>query len=281
MSDPQAAILGRLEELGFRIRLDGFTPFGEALPIVSAVAWDVRTAQLALIAEMEQDDESAWRQLLFAASGLRHNLSKETPSAFGTPVVLAIVDDRQEEQLRQIAEDIAQRYLLFTRVDLNLVNRGRLKNKDQLDDALAPLLPRCRDLLGKDISRAEISAFWAELEREVKATAAGLDPIFRDFRTSAGEAASASLTECEEQNSELPAPAPVSRLRLSEFRSIQETEVAFRAVTIVHGPNGGGKSSILEGLELDWAGTSSRKPSGVAADEYARHLPRNGGPTSR
>ena len=47
-------------------------------------------------------------------------------------------------------------------------------------------------------------------------------------------------------------------------------------VTVISGPNGGGKSSLLEAMELVWAGTSQRKPIGVGGAEYARHLPRNG-----
>ena len=42
------------------------------------------------------------------------------------------------------------------------------------------------------------------------------------------------------------------------------------------GCNGSGKSTVLEALELIWAGTSQRRPAGVSADEYAEHLPRRG-----
>ena len=90
--------------------------------MVAAVAWDARTAQLAIIA----DDQAAygdeeWRQLLFAGSALRHQIRADGPSAFGAPVVLAVVDDAGVRHLRGLAEDLAREYMLFSRVDLNLV----------------------------------------------------------------------------------------------------------------------------------------------------------------
>jgi energy-coupling factor transporter ATP-binding protein EcfA2 len=47
-------------------------------------------------------------------------------------------------------------------------------------------------------------------------------------------------------------------------------------VTILHGTNGSGKSSILEALELIWAGASQRRPPDVTASEYTQHLRRGG-----
>ena len=277
MSSSIDIILDRLRDLGFHVHRGEFIPFAEQpLPVVSAVAWDDRTAQLALIAEIQGDgDEDVWRQLLFAASGLRHHLTRDTPTAFGTPLVVAIVDDESQRQLRRIAEDIAERYALFTRLDLNLVHRDELADAALLDDVLAPLLPRCRELLGTEIARAEVEAFWRAFAGEVSATADGLEPIFASNRTGAADAALAVLVDEDATARELPAPAPISSVALEDFRSILKTQFELSAATVLHGPNGSGKSSLLEAMELDWAGTSQRRPAGVDAAMYQRHLIRD------
>jgi len=270
-------VLGRLDELGFHVHRGEFTPFAEQpLPVVSAVAWDDRTAQLALIAEIHGDgDEDVWRQLLFAASGLRHHLTRDAPTAFGTPLVVAIVDDESQRQLRRIAEDIAERYALFTRLDLNLVHRDELADAALLDDALAPLLPRCRELLGTEIARAEVEAFWRAFAAEVRASADGLDRLFASYRAGAADEAVAILVDEDAGAPELPTPAPISSVALEDFRSIHQTQFELSAATVLHGPNGSGKSSLLEAMELDWAGTSQRRPVGVDAATYQRHLIRD------
>ena len=277
MSSNIDIVLGRLDELGFHVHRGEFTPFAEqSLPVVSAVAWDDRTAQLALIAEIQGDgDEDVWRQLLFAASGLRHHLTRDAPTAFGTPLVVAIVDDESQRQLRRIAEDIAERYALFTRLDLNLVHRDELADAALLDDALAPLLPRCRELLGTEIARAEVEAFWRAFAAEVRATADGLDRLFASYRAGAADEAVAILVDEDASARELPTPAPINSVALEDFRSIQQTQFELSAATVLHGPNGSGKSSLLEAMELDWAGTSQRRPVGVDAAMYQRHLIRD------
>jgi energy-coupling factor transporter ATP-binding protein EcfA2 len=277
MSDGIATILERLGQLGFNTRSGDMTPFGETMPLVSGCAWDTRTGQIALLAETRPDtDVDEWRQLLFAAAGLRHNLAGDGPSAFGAPLILALVDDLGWRSLRDLVEDLATNYVLFNRVDLNLVRHEDLDRKDLLDDALAPLLPRCREMLDEEISRADVERFWGMLRVEVKAAAAKLDPMFAPYREQAGERLADLLVAEEEQAPQLPSPFPLERLTVSNFRSIREAEVEFSPVTIIYGPNGGGKSSLLEAMELLWAGTSQRKPAEVPASEYARHLPRGG-----
>jgi energy-coupling factor transporter ATP-binding protein EcfA2 len=270
-------ILARLRELGFSIRTGRLAPFGERIPLVSGIAWDARTAQLALVAETGREASAdEWRQLLFAGSALRHHLVDDGSAAFGTPVILAVVDDDGRHRLRELAEDLAQRYVIFNRVDLNLVLRSDLTDPDRLDDALAPLLPRCREALGQEISKDEVKRFWKALEDEVMRAAAGLDSVFSAHREAAGQEAATALVGESASAPDLPSPWPLDRLRLRNFRSIGEADFALSPITIIHGPNGGGKSTLLEGLELVWAGTSQRKPATVPAGEYARHLPRNG-----
>jgi energy-coupling factor transporter ATP-binding protein EcfA2 len=269
-------VLARLKKVGFETRIGGATPFGEELPLVTGVAWETRTAQLALVAESEGTVEDVlWRQLLFAGSGIRRHLSSDAPSAFGTPVILAIVDPAGEKQIRKLTEGLAKDYAVFGRVDINLVLEEHLVDVEKLDDALAPLLPRCRLLLGKEISRQEVHRFWAELRDNVEEAAGKLDDSFGASRQAAGRDGADMLIGDSAESKELPSLAPVRELKLSNFRSIKELEVSLSDVNIVHGPNGGGKTSIVEAMELGWAGTSQRR-DGAKASEYAKHLPGNG-----
>ena len=279
MTKQVTTVLSRLAELGFEIREGSFAPFGEDLPLVSGIAWDTGTAQLALVAEMQAETEDAeWRQLLFASAGLRHHLAAEGPAAFGAPVVLAIIDDNGRRRLRDLAEALAERYVLFNRVDLNLVHQNDLDDAKRLDDALAPLLPRCRSHQHESISREDVQRFWSMLRDEVMSASADLNPIFGHHRERAGTDLAERLIAGDDRLAEMPTPTPLTEIQIREFRSIREADAQLAPVTIVHGPNGGGKSSLIEAMELLWAGTSLRKPGGVDADEYARHLPRNGGP---
>jgi len=245
--------------------------------MVAAVAWDARTAQLAIIA----DDQAAygdeeWRQLLFAGSALRHQIRADGPSAFGAPVVLAVVDDAGVRHLRGLAEDLAREYMLFSRVDLNLVPRSALGDRSRLDDALAPLLPRCRATLGQEISKGEVDKFWAMLREEVRKAASALPDIFGAARETVAEDAERALIVDDADAEQLPTPWPVAHVSVRNFRSFDEASVKLAPATVISGSNGSGKSSLLEALEVGWAGLSQRKPPDVDADEYARHLPTDG-----
>ena len=277
MSDATAQVLAHLTRVGFHSRSGPLAPFDEELPLVTGVAWDVDTAQLALLAEWSADDsDDAWRQLLFAASGLRHQLAGDRAAAFGPPVVLAIVDDEGERRLRDLAEDLSERYALFNRIDLNLVRGAALEDDDTLDLALAPLLPKCRTLLGQEISYAEVQRFWGVLRAEVMDAALELDDVFAPYREAAGRAGADALIGDPNDRSELPAPAPVRTLTLRNFRSFADAQITLEPITVLHGPNGGGKTSIVEALEIAWAGRSQRQPEDVETHDYARHLPRDG-----
>ena len=222
MSDAVRQILDRLDALGFQTREGGLAPFGEPLPLVSAVAWDAQTAQLALVAEsISESDRDQWRQLLFAGAGLRHHLAGDGPAAFGSPVILAVVEDKGQRLLRDLAEELAEDYMLFSRIDLNIVRRSHVRDPDLLDDALAPLLPRRRSMLGEEISKEEVKRFWNVLRGEVTAAAAGLDPIFAPYREAAGRDCSDVLIADSDQAASLPAPFPLRRLGLQNFRSIE------------------------------------------------------------
>lgn len=271
-------IFERLKGVGFEVAKGSFAPFAQKLPFIVGAAWDRQTAQLVLVSEMEElQEEEAWRQTLFAAAGLRHHLATDGGSALGPPLVLMVVDATVEEKVRSLVEDINQHYAVFTRVDLSLVRRDRIEDDQVLDDALAPLLPRCRDAREWEISKADVQHFWERLRGVVREAAAGLDDAFAGYRKTAGEVIAERLIGDLADRPELPAPIPRSKLRLRDFRSFEEDEIEFASVTVVHGTNGSGKSAVLEALELCWAGTSQRKPSDVGSAEYARHLPRGGG----
>jgi hypothetical protein len=147
-------IFKRLQDVGLEVVEGSFEPFDQKLPFIVGAAWDVGTAQLALVVEMEESqEEDAWRQVLFAAAGLRHHLATDGRAALGPPLVLMVVDAMGEQKVRSLVEDMNQRYAVFTRVDLSLVRRDRIDEDDVLDDALAPLLPRCRDAREWEISK--------------------------------------------------------------------------------------------------------------------------------
>jgi hypothetical protein len=277
VSDASERILARLKEVGFQIRQGGLAPFGEELALVAGCAWDERTAQLAVIADGEvSGSEEQWRQLLFACSGLRHHLAAGTRTALGTPVILAVVDAYGERAMRELVEDLLRRYAVFNRVDLNLVRREDTAAEESLDTAMAPLLPCCRMMLGTEISRRDVIHFWDVLREEVKDAARGLDKRFGVYREPAGDALAEMLVGDSASAGELPAPHAIHSLEIEHFRSFTRAQVELAQATILHGANGSGKSTVLEALDLMWASTSQRKPSYVSAQEYERHLPRNG-----
>lgn len=270
-------IFERLKEVGFEVAEGSFEPFAQKLPFIVGAAWDRRTAQLALVLEMDNSqEEEAWRQTLFAAAGLRHHLATDGGAALGPPLVLMVVDETGEKRVRSLVEGMNQRYAVFTRVDLSLVRHDRIDDDQVLDDALAPLLPRCRDARDWEISKADVMHFWERLREAVRDAAGELDDVFAGYRKLAGEVIAERLIGDLADRPELPAPIPLSKLRLRDFRSFAMEEFDFAPVTVLHGTNGSGKSAVLEALELCWAGTSQRKPSDVEPVEYARHLPRGG-----
>ncbi|HEV7529165.1 MAG TPA: AAA family ATPase [Solirubrobacteraceae bacterium] len=277
MSDASERILVRLKEAGFQIRRGGLAPFGEELALVAGCAWDERTAQLAVVADGEVSGaEEQWRQLLFACSGLRHHLAADTRTAFGTPVILAVVDAYGERAMRELVEDLLRRYAVFNRVDLNLVRREDTAAEESLDTAMAPLLPCCRRMLGSEISRRDVIHFWDVLREEVKDAARGLDKRFGEYRQAAGDALAELLVGDSASAGELPAPHAIHTVEIEHFRSFTHADVEFTQATVLHGANGSGKSTVLEALDLLWASTSQRKPAYASATEYARHLPHNG-----
>lgn len=270
-------VLKHLKEAGFSVRGGGARPFGEELPLVTGTAWERGTAQLALLAEGRGDlDLAPWRQLLFAGSGIRHQLTADDVSAYGTPVIVAIVDDQAAGNLRELAETLAEDYAVFSRVDLNIVLEADVGFPDRLDDALAPLLPRCRRILGSEISREEVQRFWALLKAEVEKAADNLDPVFGAHRSTVGRNSASKLAEASQGLPDLPSPTPLRNIVIEHFRSIESLEIDLGNVNVVHGPNGSGKTSLVEAMELAWAGTSERRPADVGLDEYAAHLPRGG-----
>lgn len=280
MTEAARRVLSRLAAIGFQVHRGEVTPFGERLQLVVGAAWDERTAQLALVAEGSADssDDDPWRQLLFAVSGLRHHLSEGARPAFGTPVVLALVDEPTERALRDLAERLTEDYVVFSRVDLNLVRLRDVKDPDALDLALAPLLPRCRTAAsGKEtIARADVQRFWKTVREKVYEAAAGLDATFDEVRSEVAEELADALIGSSGEEPELSALDPVDELEVEHFRSFERAHIDFSPVTVLHGNNGSGKSSVLEGLELLWSGNTQRRPVDVDADEYARHLRRDG-----
>jgi hypothetical protein len=272
-------ILKRLQELGFETHPGPIALFEEELPLVVGAAWDTTTAQLALVVEMEASREpDLWRQLMFAVAGLRHQLAADGPAALGPPLVLMVVDGEGERTVRSLVEEMNQDYAVFTRVDLSLLRRDAIGDAEALDDALAPLLPRCREAEARalEISKEDVRQFWDRLRERVEEIAEELDDMFGGFRKSAGGAAADALIGDLAERPDLPALTPLWKLKLKSFRSFAGDEVDLAPVTVLQGANGSGKSALIEALEICWAGTSQRKPGDVESEDYRRHLPHNG-----
>jgi hypothetical protein len=210
-------VLERLDSLKFDTSLGDFAPFEERIPLVSGIAWEAKTAQLALIAEDDGEvDPSAWKQLIFAASGLRHHLGGTDTAAFGAPVIVGIIGAEGVRTLRCLVEEIAHDYVVFNRVDLNLLLRDDVASPEKLDQALAPLLPRCRESLGEEISREEVQRFWQVLRGEVHDAAEELDEMFGDRRARAGrQSADALIGDLAGQDAP-PSPTSTSSMAPTE-----------------------------------------------------------------
>lgn len=271
-------ILERLREVGFETHLGPITAFEEKLPLLIGAAWDTTTAQLAVLVDVDSSQErDVLRQLMFAVAGLRHQLAADGPPALGSPLALMIVDKEGERIVRSLVEEMNRDYAVFTRVDLSLVRREKMEDDQALDDALAPLMPRCREARGEAISKEDVRQFWDRLRALVQESAEDLDDMFGGFRKVAGEAAADTLIGDLAARPTLPALSPLKELELKSFRSFAgQPPVELAPVTVVHGTNGSGKSALLEALEICWAGTSQLKPMDIAAADYERHLAHDG-----
>jgi energy-coupling factor transporter ATP-binding protein EcfA2 len=271
-------VLKRLREAGFKTVTKSVKPFGVELPLAVAAAWDVRTAQLAFVAEGDGAADAEWEQLLFAVSSIRHQLAGDDPTGFGTPVLFAVVNKETGKRLRLLVERLTANYALFTRVDLNIVRQDAVADAATLDVALASVLPCCRRALkaGATVMRADVESFWSDVRGRIRASADAVDPAYERYREGAAAELARTLVGERQQRSKLATPSPVGTLELRNFRSFEQAKVELGGVTILHGTNGSGKSSILEALELVWAGTSQRRPPDVSAAEYTQHLRRGG-----
>lgn len=271
-------VLERLKGLGFETHRGPVELFGETLPVIDAAAWDRTTAQFAVVAEVDSSrSPDVWRQLMFAIAGLRHRLAAGRSPALGPPLALFVVDEEGERTIRELTEELNQDYAIFTRLDLNLVRRAEVDDDGALDDALAPLLVRCREVLGETIAREDVQQFWGRLRELIADHAAAQGDLFGGFRKAAGAAAADTLIGDLEDRSTLEPPTPIARLELRNLRSFSgHPPIEFAPVTVVHGVNGSGKSAVLEAAEICWAGTTQRRPTDVGAVEYARHLAHEG-----
>jgi hypothetical protein len=277
-------VIERLRGLDFTVREDDVRLFGETIPFVRAIAFDAPTRQLVVLAEDESGEaaewdrhEPAWRDLLFAVSGLRRQLSGSRPPALSQPVLIAVAPGEVAGRLRGLVEQVITEYALFTRIDLNILDAGAA-DLDAIDRGMASLLPRTREAIRKGITVAtqDVEQFWIELE-----TAVGdVDRRFVEkFDAEAVETAVSDLME--ELRTDLERPdeteatrkaEPIFGLELRDFRSFAQEGVEIGPTTIVHGTNGSGKTSICEAMEILWSGRTRRIPEGVKAAEYEKHL---------
>ncbi len=285
--NPLQLLLARLEDHKFTVELRTEL-FGEPLPNLRAIAIDDLAHQLVLVAEESKapedrpdtDPDLGWRELLFAVAGLRHHLRGSGSPALGSPVLLALVDGKGKAKLRELVEDIAQRYALFSRADINIVLHEDTGSPESLDGALTSLLPCLRQTLkeGRTVAAQDVEEFWEELSQEIDRSAAGLAKAFNpEVADESKERIWRVLREAPDEVRELDdSVPPIPRLALANFRSFRKDEVKIPAVAIVHGANGSGKTSICEALEILWAGRSQRIPEGVSAKTYEKHLRRHG-----
>ncbi|HSH39906.1 MAG TPA: ATP-binding protein [Chthoniobacterales bacterium] len=275
----KAALLKRLAQVGFETSEGSVTPFGESLPLVTAWAIDDETASICLLAEdtNEVADEDPWRELLFAVSGLRHQLREGRPPAFGTPVLIALLEnEEQERRLRCLIEDLSERYVLFSRVELSVVvGEG---TPLEIDRALAPLLPHCRDAIRQEvvIGHQVLESLAVEIQESISLLPKAVDEPLRARADEVARAYGSHLAEVM-RGPETGAfrPTPWSSVSLENFRSFAAAEIPLGTLTLAEGLNGTGKSTLIEALEILWAGTSQRKPGrrnveGVRPASFAR-----------
>lgn len=271
-------ILKTLEEVGFRTGQGAVSPLNNPLPLVTGWAVDDETASFAVIVEDPAgvSDEDPWRELLFALSGVRHELRDGGPAAIGTPVVIAILGEQGHAQrLRQLIEDMSTRYILFSRIELNIV----LEQEGEADvaRALAPLLPTCRRALADKIvlGPEALATLADELKTAVANLASTLEAPLDARAIPAAEDYGAHLADLVRGESAL-AGFERSNVRLKNFRSFEQQDVGLGALTLLEGLNGTGKSSLVEALEILWAQTSQRKPVDESPAAYDKHLARDG-----
>lgn len=274
-------LLTFLNALGFRTGKGHASPYGQPLPLVTGWAFDEATALVALFVEDPEhlQGPDVWRELLFALSGLRHELRRGRSTALGAPVVFALLADEAEAQrLHSLVEHLTQQYLLFSRVELNAIVLSDPNAEPYR--ALAPLLPRCRDAVDKQIvlSHELLDSLSSQLQDEISELAERIDPALRSRSAEVGRDYSARLAALlHTDGSQMRPPLEAwRRLVLTNFRSFASTTVGLKELTLVEGLNGTGKSSIIEALEILWAGTTQRKPIDDDAKVFDRHLSRNG-----
>lgn len=282
-------ILSSLDSVGFEIGIGTIAPLGRELPLVEAWALDHDTATLALIAsdprldgdpaELDRRDEQ-WRELLFAVASLRHEVRRGRAPALSTPIVLALVNDGEgESRLRSLAESLSREFLLFSRVELNLVV-GEPPDRE-LELALAPLLIQSRRALmrGNVIGSQTLEDLAAEVAASVEARVEEIDKALRPQAPAAARRIVEHLQRAIVPSSELAGAhdfRPLESIRLRNFRAFEEAEIPLAQATLFEGLNGTGKSSVIEALQILLSGTSDRRPADVSRADFDDHLRRNG-----
>lgn len=283
-------VVRRLEDLGFQV--DGGSSevdfFGERLPLTRAVALDRRAHQLVFVAEDDghldnEAADAAWRELLFAVSGIRHQLRGQKAPAMATPIVVGVVAEGSAGRLRVLVEKLVQDYAIFSRVDLNLLELAKLDGsvEEAVDRALSSVLPKVRDALNDQVTVAarDVEEFWNELDRQIQVAADHLNDDFGAARTADAVAQAQHVIRGSAVPTQSARLEPICSLGLRNFRSFSEEDLTLAPVTIVSGPNGSGKTSVCESMEILWSGSSGRRPADV--DDLAtfeKHLRHRGSP---
>jgi len=225
---------------------------------------------------METDEP--WRELLFAVSGLRQELGAEVYPGIGSPVLIVILESAEHaHRLRSLTELLSAQYVLFSRLELNIVSRT--DELSDLDGALAPLLPRCRAALKAkaSIGSEMLCDLADEVALSVRSVSSEVDELLRDSAVHAADAFAGALTDVVRPASDHAGPIqPFHSVELKNFRAFAEQAFPLGTVNVVEGLNGTGKSSLVEALEILWSGTSIRKPTDVRPEEYDRALVRDG-----
>lgn len=277
-------VIQRLRGLEFMVRDRDVRLFGEEVPFVRAIAVDRRARQLVVLAEDEDSEtggwdlrSATWRDLLFAVSGLRRQVSGSRPPALSQPVLIAVAPGDVIGHLRGLVEEVVTEYALFTRIDLNILDAGD-EDPVAIDRGMASLLPRTRETIrdGITVATQDVEQFWVELEKAV-------DEVGREFAARFdGEIVGAAVRGLvDELRADLDQPgraeasrrpAPIFDLKFRDFRSFPREEVEIGATTIVHGANGSGKTTVCEAMEILWSGRTRRIPDGVKAGEYEKHV---------
>jgi hypothetical protein len=282
MTELISRLLNRLAEVEFTTGTGTLTALGVELPLVRGWGWARDTGTLVLIAHdsglgSELEREQAWRDLLFAASGLRRQAADGDPPALGVPIVIALVDEPDRAaDLRRLGNDLLRNHVLFTRVELDIVDTHNVHDDNDLDWVLAAALPLCRRNLASEVAVGTVllADLMSAIRTHLGARVQDLDDVLVSHAMRAAEEVEQALRASVPDDDSGAQPRLIEFLEVTNLRGFEEAKLDLAPCSFVVGANGTGKSTVIEAMELAWCGVSQRIRD-AGPDEYDDSLRRD------